>query len=223
MFLLRHGKRKNETFSLTGNKQKEYIELLKNTVRYFFIKGVVYNTVNSVRDTTYKVCAAIADGRDYTDKYRENIDAKNDLDSFVKKLQNADYGRCEKGLVWLCSSLHEKQDRSKYAEAIKKCSIEHILPRKWNQYDQWDDESHKKDVGTIGNLIPLEWELNIAASNEFFLRKQEKYKQSEIQDALDLSEKKPPHWYPEDVAQRQEESLRRLEKFFQAIKRSARG
>ncbi len=217
VFLLKHGKRENDDFSLAKEKQKEYIELLKNTVRYFYIKGVVYNTANSVKDTTYKACAAIAHDRDYAAEYRKNIDAKKDLDAFDKKLTNTDYGRCEKGLVWLCSSLNSNQNRSEYAKMIEQCQTEHILPWKWNNYDKWCDTSHQRDIGKIGNLIPLEWKLNIQASNEFFKRKQTKYEDSKIQDALDLSKKDPKYWYPEDVKQRQETSLHRLEKFFKAI------
>ncbi len=218
VFLLKHGQGENGNFDLAKEKQKEYVELLKNTVRYFFIKGVVYNAVNSVKDTAYKVCAAIEHDGNHAGEYRKNIDAKNDLDAFGKKLEKTDYGRCEKGLVWLCSSLNSRQNRREYAKTIRQCHTEHILPRKWNHYDRWNNASHKQDIGKIGNLIPLEWIINNHASNEFFSRKQEEYTESKIQDVVDLSKKDPACWHPEDVKQRQEESLRRLTQFFEAIK-----
>lgn len=215
VFLKTHGKRENGNFTLLENDQQEYIDLLKNTVRYFFVKGVVYNAVNTVKDTTFKVCVGIAKTGSYVGIYRENI-KETDLEEFSKKLSEGSYGkRYRNGLVLLCSFLNEKQNQDDFSKMIEKCQIEHILPLKWANYDKWDTESHTKHIDLIGNLIPLEWNLNIQAGNEFFGRKQERYKESKIQDALDLVEKEPAHWYPDDLMQRHKESLRRLNDFFE--------
>lgn len=217
VFLNKHGNQRDGVFSLAENKQEKYIALLENTVRYFFIKGIVYNAVNSVKDTTFKVCVSIANGENCISKYRENI-KENDLTDFEKKLSQNNYGmRYRKGLVWLCSSLNSKQNRADYAETIEQCHIEHVLPKQWAHYDKWNDKSHEENIETIGNHIPLEWKLNIQARAEFFKRKQDRYKESKIQDALDLSEKRPSCWYPKDVKNRQQDSLDRLIEFFTAI------
>ncbi len=216
VFLNKYGSRENGLFSLEKEKQDQYIELLKNTIRYFYIKGVVYNTVNRVRDTTFKVCVAIANEENYIEKYRENI--KGDLADFYRKLSESDYGfRYHKGLIWLCSSLNCNQKREDYAETIEQCQVEHILPWSWANYDKWNTDSHKESIEKIGNKIPLEWKINIQAGAEFFQRKQDWYKKSKIQDALDLSEKTPPKWYPEDVEKRQQDVLNRLKEFFETI------
>ena len=217
VFLDKYGKEKDGYFYLEQEKQKEYIDLMKDTIRYFFIKGVLHNAVNFVKDTTFKVCAAIAHGDKYIDKYRENI-GENGLADFKKKLSKNDYGRrYRKGLVWLCSSLNSNQNRADYAKTIENCHSEHILPWQWANYDGWDDKSHEENIEKIGNSIPLEWKLNIQAGAEFFRRKQDRYKESKIQDALDLSQKAPPCWFPECVNDRQTCSLNRLHKFFDAI------
>ena len=222
VFLDKYGKQKKGVFSVVENKQEEYISLLKNTVRYFFIKGVVHNAVNFVKDTTFKICAAIAKEENYIEVYRQNI-KPNELYDFRRKLSENDYGqRYRKGLIWLCASLNDNQNRADYADIIGNCQVEHILPWKWANYDRWTDALHEENIDKIGNCTPLEWKRNIQASAEFFQRKQDKYKGSKIQDALDLSKKTPSHWYPEDVEERQECSLGRLRKFFIALNKAGR-
>ena len=41
----------------------------------------------------------------------------------------------------------------------------------------------KDNIDQLGNLVPLEWRLNISARNEFFGRKKRDYTRSNIQDA----------------------------------------
>ena len=213
VFLNKYGK-ENGGFFLDEKQYGNYVQLLENTVRYFYIKGVVYNTVNRVKDTTFKVCVAIEQEENYADKYRENL--VQDLESFKRELQGKISGRYQRGLVMLNASLNDKQDMEHFAGIVKSCHIEHILPYSWANYDGWNQDIHGENIEKLGNKVPLEWRLNIKASNEFFARKQECYKDSQIQDAVDLSEY-PARWYPEDVQKRQEIMLDRLNRFFSAI------
>jgi len=58
---------------LTSEKQEKYMELIEYTCRYFLFKGLVYNTVNEIKGTTFKVCKAIAKDDDFISEYREDI------------------------------------------------------------------------------------------------------------------------------------------------------
>ncbi len=218
VFLHKYGKRNNEgEFLVLDKKQDEYIALLKNTVRYFFIKGVVHNAVNTVKDTAYRACCAIYQGRDYINEYEEN--SAKDKGKFLEKLESSDCGKCKRGLVVLNSFLNDDQDSADYRKLLSgKYDIEHILPKQWAHYDKWDEDSYNENLEKIGNLMPLEKKCNIRASNEFFQRKQAEYKKSKVKDALDLSDKDPKTWYPEDVKKRHEESVKRLWEFFKDFK-----
>ena len=66
----------------------------------------------------------------------------------------------------------------------------------------------EEQLNTLGNLIPLSRTLNIMAQNEFFDRKKVYYKESVIQDALDLAEL--PEWTPETLTAMQEVKVKRL-------------
>ena len=216
VFLNKHGKYKGRDFSISNQKEEKFISLLKETVRYCYIKGVVTNSVNTIRDTIFKVCADIEHGRNYKTTYLKN--SADDRGTFEQKLKSSDYGRYQRGLVVLGSALHPSQDDPKnqtaYANMLTgKCDIEHILPRAWNDYDGWTDESHEQDIDKLGNLIPLEKKLNIRASNEFFSRKKEKgYKDSKNSEFKKLCKLKK--WKPKNLQNRHKDVLKRFENFF---------
>ena len=216
----------NGKLSLPPEKDGEYAILMKNTIRYFFIKGLAHNAVNTVKDTTYKVCAAIAateQGCDYVGLYEKNIADKNDHDMFKRKLNDPQLGKYRDGLVLLNAYLNPEQCASDYAKMLGGgvYNIEHILPKKWDHYDgwtkNWTKTSVKSHIDSLGNLAPFEKILNIRAANESFPRKKEQYRQSKVQDILDLLDS--THWRRKEVKERQKESVARLLKFFKEFER----
>lgn len=214
VFLHKHGQFvDNEGYTLGDEQLKEFVHLLKSTIKYFYIKGIVHNSVNSVKDTVFKVCAAIEQKQDYLQCYWENI-SDDDLDEFKKKIQENKYGRYLKGLVLLTGILNPQQNIDDYKDILtSRVDIEHILPKKWNNYDKWTEDLWKEKLNTLGNLIPLEKALNISASNEFFDRKKTIYQKSKIQDAKDFQ----GTWYPTDYVKNHSTKLERLFNFFTGV------
>jgi hypothetical protein len=202
------------SFSLSAKYISELTTLIEEMVRYYFIKGLVYNAVNTVKDTTYKVCAKISNGEDYLDEYRLGITA-NDKVELTTRLKSGEFGRYQKGLVLLASYLNPKQDKVKFAELVRgKYDIEHILPKKWNNFDGWTESSWEEWLNTLGNLMPLEREINISASNEFLKRKKAKYKESKVRDAKDIFLTVADNgWTPAKVKKMLAEKLSRLYSF----------
>ncbi len=160
--------------------------MTSSTVKYFFIKSIVYNSVNNVRDTTFRVCAAIASGDEYLTEYEKNIG--NDRIQFYANIESSHLGRCQRGIVLLAAYLNPMQNRKKFEELLYQNGfhIEHILPQKWADSNDWDKVTASEKLNTLGNLIPFEKKLNISATNAFFGKKKEHYKDSKVQDALDL-------------------------------------
>lgn len=213
VFLHKYGQIINGEFNLSDEKLNDFSELIKETTKYFFTKGVVHNSVNSVKDTVFKVCASIEKTEDYSKHYADNL-SENDLMEFKRKIDEGLYGRYLKGLVVLGSYLNPEQEAEDFKILVEnKFDMEHILPKKWNDYDEWDENSWKLNLNTLGNLMPLEKVLNISASNEFFERKKLKYKDSKVQDAIDLSRLKI-NWYPDDLRNNHEIKKQRLFDFF---------
>ncbi len=59
VFLHKYGDFDGESFELPEERNDEFLQLLEFTVKYFFVKGVVYNSVNYVKDAVFKTCVAI--------------------------------------------------------------------------------------------------------------------------------------------------------------------
>lgn len=214
VYLHKYGSMSESGFSLPDAYSKQFHELLEQTFKYFFIKGVVHNSVNAVKDTVFKVCALIEKEDDYISEYYKNLG--NDYDEFKRRLENRQYGKYHKGLILTASYLNPKQNKSDLAQVFRNgYHIEHILPKKWNNYDRWTQETWERDLNAIGNLMPLEWNLNISARNEFFIRKKENYKSSLVQDAKDLSQ--VDDWYPDNFTVRHQQCHDRLLNFFQPV------
>jgi len=204
----------DDNFELSNEYAEKYSELIKETVKYFFIKGINYNSVNAVKDTIFHVCAKIISNEDYLNRYKDNL-GKDDFDQFAVKLRLNNLGRYQKGLVVLSSFLNPNQNINKFNELIwsNDYQIEHILPVKWNDYYDWNERTAKELLNNLGNLIPLETKSNISVKNFFFRKKQELYKDSKIQDAIDLTVLSD--WTPKNVKEKQEKKLERLLDFFE--------
>lgn len=211
VYLHKYGNLKNDEFILPEKYIDGFTELIIETVKYFFIKGVVHNSVNAVKDTVFRVCVSIEKQESYIDEYKKNL--SDDFEEFERRIKNNQYGRYLKGLVLLSAFLNPRQKKDKFKDfIIRNYHIEHILPVKWNNYDGWTQETWELNLNTLGNQIPLEYKLNISAKNEFFDKKKDAYKRSLIQDALDLLEVED--WTRETWALKHEEKLKRLLEFF---------
>lgn len=73
--------------------------------------------------------------------------------------------------------------------------IEHIFPQTWDsKFYTFDKEEANEKLEHIGNKLPLEKKLNISASNNYFIRKKEKYKQSQISISKKLGSSALEEW-----------------------------
>jgi hypothetical protein len=87
-------------------------------------------------------------------------------------------------------------------------SIEHILPE--SPSDRWRvhflDNEIEEMTYRIGNLIPLEANLNRRIGNQYYTDKQEIYQQSDYALARNIV---PEEWTPDTIAKRQESLAQR--------------
>jgi hypothetical protein len=99
VYLNKYGICDDEGFRLDPAHEGDFANLMEETFKYFFIKGVVHNSVNAVKDTSFKVSAAIHHQDDYISEYKKNT--QGDLEEFKRKIENLQYGRYLNGLVLL--------------------------------------------------------------------------------------------------------------------------
>jgi len=214
VFLHKHGNlNTSDKVELNDKKFEEFRTLIKETAKYFFLKGVIgRGGANDVKEAVYKINSRIESNKDYLLVYKNDI-SLSDKTEFNTRLEENRFGRFNKGLILISSYLNPNQDMDKYANLLnKRYDIEHILPRVWNDYDGWNDVTHKEDINLLGNTMPLDSRLNIKASNEFFIRKKKEYRESGVQDALDLTH--VPNWTRDRLAERNNEKISLLKMFF---------
>jgi len=223
-FIRKHAKFSRGKLSLTKDKKREYLALLKSSVRFFFAKGLVYNSIEAVRGVSHKVAVSIMEGCDQP-SYASEV-TKKELDLLEIKLKEPpDYGRYKKGLVFLSAFLNNNQQKdagtTDYAGVLRgDVKIEYILPKKPGNYPEWDDETFQKSIEKLGNLMPIEASKIAGAANDAFNEKQKIYSTSKVQDAQELSEKKIS-WNKKSLNKRHQESLERLLKFFRSTSTKA--
>ena len=197
----------NSDGELTKEKIEEYSLLLQDTIRYCYVKSIIYNSVNTIKDVIFRVCANIWHGKDYKRLYYESL-AKDNFE-IKSALEAGKVQRSLRGLCFLHAYLNPDQVFIPW-----EAQIEHILPKKWNNYDGWTEETYQNDVNKIGNLVVLEKKLNISAKNEFFSRKKDVYKNSEVIAAKNLCDIQS--WTPDTLDKRHKNVIKELTSFLRS-------
>ncbi len=198
-------------------KQEEISKLenlMEELLRFCIVKGVVHNSVNTIKDTIFTVCNEIWLDSGYLETLKKAYTPE--IGQFQSKIKSSSFGRYLRVLILTIAYKNPAQDEADFNEVLTgKYDIEHILPKKWAHYDNWDQESWEIHLNSLGNLVLWEKKYNTQAQNEFFSRKQTKYQESKIQDILDLAKKKNASWYPKDVIGRTESNITRLNNFIE--------
>ena len=73
--------------------------------------------------------------------------------------------------------------------------IEHIFPQTWDsKYYTLNEEEANEKLEHLGNKLPLEKKLNISASNNYFAKKNNRYKDSKIAIIKKLGDSTLDEW-----------------------------
>ena len=177
-------------------------KLLKQLTAFLYAKFLISPTVTSIKDDIYKACVTIIQGNELV------LPQVNPMP--VHYEQNT--GRVTKGLLMIHAYLFDE----KQTLLPNKIEIEHIFPRKWQDtnYNGWNINDAKQHLEQLGNKIIFEKLLNIQAGNGYFGKKKEHYKQSVILEVQRLCDEHSNDWLKDDITQRQEQIIQRLDKFF---------
>jgi hypothetical protein len=215
VFLHKYGLYGDESgFTLSEDYRAELETLFKECVKYFYIRGLADNAVNTVKDLTFKVCSKIANGEDYITELKSGI-KPDDKAKITQLLEISALTRYQRGIVVLSAYLNPRQNKENFASMVNtKYDIEHILPKEWNHYDGWTQDEYSTYLNYLGNLMPLEKVKNIKAQNEYLKKKKKEYVDSVCQDALDMINVPDNGWNPQAVQENHNEKVNRLTKFF---------
>ena len=93
--------------------------------------------------------------------------------------------------------------------------IEHIFPQKWDtKYYTLSEEEANETLEHIGNKLPLEKKLNIAASNNYFDKKKEKYRESKIAICRKLGNSSLKEWDLDNIEENDKRICSQIKELF---------
>ncbi len=190
-----------------NNFVTEFSNFLKKLTAFLFAKFIQKPTSNAIKDDIFQGCVDIFRG--------ENLNFHFYLDDDFKNLiRNSNSSKISKSLLLLYAYLNENQNTLIPA----KFEIEHILPRIWQNanYNGWNEEDAREYIEKYGNKVVIEKKLNIQAGNEYFGRKKEKYRNSNIAEVKELSNYNRNDWSKDDIEERENNFINKIWEFFQS-------
>jgi len=200
-----------------GFTDTEFEELCKELRKMYYSYWIAGYSTSKVKQLSFNLISWVKDKKRLND-IKVEIDKKMASDNVYKRmnenLQNDVYG--EPWLRPLLALIEYQQTDDSKISLIKldnKIHADHILPVKWNEWEEWkkiwSKQQAEKWLNKIGNLTLLSGEKNIAQHNDPPLKKAEMYKKGHGgTTAFEISKKiigklEKGSWTEEDVEERQ--------------------
>lgn len=188
--------------------KKAFTQYLSKLISFMFVRFIESPMVNAVRPYIFNFCVDTwRNGEINCTTYQIPDDFKTRINAFVPS-------RITKALLLLNAYLFDKSQKL----IIGKSEIEHIFPQSWQNtnYNGWEKSDAETHLNMLGNKIIFEKRLNIQAGNNYFGKKKDKYKESDIVEVISLSKYEQNDWLKEDIEKRNDEIIDRLYDFFRS-------
>ena len=231
---------KSGDFALRAKDVKKAVKFCRDLVRFLYGLSIVGKTSrDDMRRPCYDQVKWVFDKKAMYKLRLEKADLKEVKRRFDDNFEKVD---CYKrgyltGLILLASYLYAEKGKGRKDRLAKLLrngfEREHICPRKsgYAWAGAWTRETHAELVNSIGNLIPLEEEINLDAKNNSFAIKRDGergsgsfrdqkgavgYKKSVSPEANEYLGKHGDEWLPDDVRQFAKRKCSLILKFLEA-------
>lgn len=208
-------------FYMQYKGREDFEELFLKFLRKFYImlltRFLEQPTISAVKSDILKLNAQIINT--YHPVFTAGFEEKKTEDEFelqAEKIRTDNLlikpnKKVERMILKLLAYQEEKQETMlpSYWE------IEHIFPQTWDvKYFTFDEEEVNDKLEHIGNKLPLEKKLNISASNNYFDKKKEKYKESGIAICKKLGNSSLSEWYLDNIVKNDEKICAQVKDIF---------
>ena len=200
----------NSVLILSSDYEKEFEQLSKACVKYFYGKRLCQKTQTDMKHTIYQCIMKLTQNKNVEEII---IDLKkafsSNLTDIEDRINNNEFGRVRTPLLHILAYNHNNQ------KFLLESSIEHILPKKWAHYEftHWSADLVKENIEKLGNVVLLEPYLNKYVNNHIFSYKQKlAYNKSEFKESKDLLAIK--EWDLEAFYERDRKCKTTLKEFF---------
>jgi hypothetical protein len=193
----------------TPDFDKDFCRLLERLIVLLFVKFIKHPSVNAIKSDIYNAYIAIAKGEDIC-----AISSDADVSALEIRMLN----ECPPAMVKPLLLLDAYLDKDQNELIQKKCQIEHIFPRKYqDNYHNWSEEDAQNYLERLGNKVVFERQLNIQANNKYFENKKERYCQSDIASVRALGSLSQNDWDKKDIENRDKDIFKRFSKFISDV------
>lgn len=153
------------------NFDEEFLVFLNKLIEELMTRYILFPTINAVKTDILKLDAKIVN-----DSHPELGFRQIDKEQVMERIKTPHNNIVR---MLLKAYAYNHQDRL----LPNNWQIEHILPQHWQKtfFTDISDDIINEMIEHIGNKTPFERKLNIVASDGYFLKKQEEYKNSKIE------------------------------------------
>lgn len=206
-------------------KFNDFEGFCKELRKLYYSYWIAGYTTSKIKQISFNLIGWVKEKKQL-DEIRRNIEKKMTEDNVTRRmtenLQNyVDDERWLKPLLTLIEYAQTDDSKISFIEHDSKLHVEHILPKKWDEIDEWKkkwtEEQAKKWLRKIGNLTLLSGKKNIAACNDSFDKKKYIYKESHGgTTAFEISKEiiNKSDWSENEVEKRQKWMIEQIETVF---------
>ncbi len=160
-------------------KYKEYSQLVVLLKRFYYLYWIAGKTLTKVKQLSFNIIGWVKENRSIN-YIEEQIEKKLLKDNIVAQayaaLKSEDiYNTAwSKPLLLLIEYGLTDDSKLSFIELSKDLHLEHILPKKYDRFDEWshiNEATARKWMNSSGNLTLLSGKKNIEASNNPFKEK----------------------------------------------------
>ncbi len=191
------------TYKNTEEFNNDFLIFLRRFYTFLLAKYIQMPTINAVKSDILKLDIKIISNK------KPSFDEMSYIESeeFRNDLINPHY-KTIRMLLLLLAYNNENQKEL----LPDKWEIEHIFPQSWNDdYINMPIDTLKEKIEHLGNKLPFEKKLNIKASNNYFKKKKEEYKESKIEIVKDMAESKFDDWVTNNIEVRDKEVVKEIQ------------
>lgn len=199
------------------NFEQLFLKFLRKLCVMLLTKYLEHPTISAVKGDILKLNAKIINS--HHPEFEAGFSTKKIIDEYAEEEEKRrtdnliikPHRKVERMLLKLLAYLDEEQTEllPPYWE------IEHIFPQTWDtKHFNYNKEDIKDKLDHIGNKLPLEKKLNISASNNYFTKKQEKYKESKIVITRKIGKSILDQWDPNNIADNDAKICKKIKELF---------
>ncbi|OPH40002.1 DUF262 domain-containing protein [Moraxella equi] len=205
---------------------EQYGTLKSLLVKYYYQSWIADGTANRIKQTSFNIIKMVKENKSIDEIKSIIVKNLSEYSNYLDYLDRTNIYSSKWHKPLLLAVEYNQQDNYPYIEINKSLHTEHILPQEWNDKnlnwsDNFDDNTAKLLLNSLGNLTLLSGNKNIRASNRNYADKKEIYigKGLDGKTSFEITkwvfENYPDGWNADTIKERKEWLIDEIKKIFE--------